>query len=149
MDYNPEYMQRAIAQAEQAECDGEVPVGAVVVKDGVVVAEGSNRPIADCDPSAHAEVVAMRAAAKALGNYRLLDCDLYVTLEPCPMCLGTMLYARVKRLFFGAYDKKLGAVETVFQLLDEPRLNHRIEWQGGIEADRCAHILQQFFKKRR
>lgn len=148
-NYNPDFMQQAIALAEQAEGDGEVPVGAVVVKDGVVVATGYNRPITDCDPSAHAEVVAMRAAAKALDNYRLLDCDLYVTLEPCPMCLGAMLYARVKRLFFGAYDQKAGAVTTVFQLLDEPRLNHRIEWQGGIEADRCAHILQQFFKRRR
>ena len=142
-------MQLAIELAQQAADVGEVPVGAVVVKNNEIIAQGFNTPIRDCDPSAHAEVVAMRKAAKHLDNYRLLDCDVYVTLEPCPMCLGAMLYARIKRLFFGAYDQKAGAVASVFQLLDEPRLNHRITWQGGLQAERCASLLQDFFKSRR
>lgn len=149
LDANNPFMQRAILLAEQAANVGEVPVGAVVVKDNQIIAEGFNTPIQDCDPSAHAEVVAMRKAAKYLGNYRLLDCDVYVTLEPCPMCLGAMLYARIKHLYFGAYDQKAGAVTTVFQLLDEPRLNHRIAWHGGIDAERCAVLLRDFFKRRR
>lgn len=149
MEANSPYMQRAIQLAEQAANLGEVPVGAVVVKDNQIIAEGFNTPIQACDPSAHAEVVAMRKAAKFLNNYRLLDCAVYVTLEPCPMCLGAMLYARIKHLYFGAYDQKAGAVTTVFQLLDEPRLNHRIHWQGGLQAKRCASLLQNFFKSRR
>ncbi len=142
-------MQRAIELAHMAEADGEVPVGAVIVHDNAIVGEGYNQPITHTDPTLHAEVVAIRHAAKSIDNYRLLDCDLYVTLEPCPMCLGAMLYARVKRLYFGAYDEKAGAVSSVFQLLDEPRLNHRIEWQGGFEADNCAKMLKDFFHKRR
>ncbi|MDF1758920.1 MAG: tRNA adenosine(34) deaminase TadA [Coxiellaceae bacterium] len=148
-NYQAQYMQRAKQLAQQAADEGEVPVGAVIVHDNKVVGEGYNQPITHTDPTLHAEMVAIRAAAKQLDNYRLLDCDLYVTLEPCPMCLGAMLYSRVKRLYFGAYDDKAGAVTSVFQLLDEPRLNHRIEWQGGIDADDCAQLLKDFFKQRR
>ncbi len=148
-NYQAQYMQRAKALAQQAADEGEVPVGAVIVHDNKVVGEGYNQPITHTDPTLHAEMVAIRAAAKQLDNYRLLECDLYVTLEPCPMCLGAMLYSRVKRLYFGAYDDKAGAVTSVFQLLDEPRLNHRIEWQGGIDADDCAQLLKDFFKQRR
>jgi tRNA(adenine34) deaminase len=144
-----QFMRRALALAEQAAREGEVPVGAVVVYQGEVVGEGYNQPIRHNDPTLHAEVVAIRQAAQRLGNYRLLDCDLYVTLEPCPMCAGAMLYARVKRLFFAAYDEKAGAVQSVFQCLDEPRLNHRIEWQGGILADEARTQLKSFFKARR
>ncbi|MDF1655180.1 MAG: tRNA adenosine(34) deaminase TadA [Coxiellaceae bacterium] len=149
MNYQAQYMQRAKELAQQAANEGEVPVGAVIVHDNKVVGEGYNQPITHTDPTLHAEMVAIRAAAKQLDNYRLLECDLYVTLEPCPMCLGAMLYSRVKRLFFGAYDDKAGAVTSVFQLLDEPRLNHKIEWQGGIDADDCAQLLKDFFKQRR
>ena len=149
MSYDASFMQAAIEQAKLAELAGEVPVGAVVVKEGQIIATGFNQPIKDKDPTAHAEVVAMRRAAKLLDNYRLLECDVYVTLEPCPMCLGAMLYARVRNLYFGAYDAKAGAVSSVFQLLDEPRLNHRISWQGGIEQTTCADLLTQFFKQRR
>ncbi|MDF1797078.1 MAG: tRNA adenosine(34) deaminase TadA [Coxiellaceae bacterium] len=149
VNYQAQYMQRAKELAQQAAVEGEVPVGAVIVHDGKVVGEGYNQPITHTDPTLHAEMVAIRAAAKQLDNYRLLDCDLYVTLEPCPMCLGAMLYSRVKRLYFGAYDEKAGAVTSVFQLLDEPRLNHSIEWQGGIDAEDCAQLLKDFFKQRR
>lgn len=149
LSYDASFMQAAIEQAKLAEADGEVPVGAVVVKDGQIITRGFNQPIKHCDPTAHAEVVAMRRAAKLLDNYRLLDCDVYVTLEPCPMCLGAMLYARVRHLYFGAYDAKAGAVNSVFKLLDDSRLNHKIAWQGGIEQVTCADLLTQFFRKRR
>ena len=143
------YMTKALALAKQAEQQGEVPVGALLVKDGEVVASGFNQPIGANDPSAHAEIVALRRAADKLGNYRLLETTLYVILEPCAMCVGAMIQARIKRLVFGAFDSRAGAVESVFQLLDEKRLNHHIDWQGGVMADECAAILQQFFQARR
>lgn len=142
-------MKRAIALAREAEALGEVPVGAVVVYQDEIMGEGYNQPIGQCDPTLHAEVVAIRQAAKRLKNYRLLNCDLYVTLEPCPMCVGALLYARVKRLYFGAYDAKAGAVSSVFHCLDDDRLNHRVIWQGDIEAETCRGLLQQFFQRKR
>lgn len=146
---NLDYMQRALELAREAARQQEVPIGAVIVRDGVIVGEGYNQPIMHTDPTLHAEIVAIRNAAKNIGNYRLLGCDVYVTLEPCPMCLGAMLYARVKNLYFGAYDKKLGAVSSVYQLLEAPEINHRLHAKGGfLEAD-CKQLLQDFFKSRR
>ena len=121
----------------------------MIVHNDTIIGEGYNQPITHNDPTLHAEIVAIRNAAQHLENYRLLDCDLYVTLEPCPMCLGAMMYARVKRLFFGAYDKKLGAVSSVYQLLDAKEINHRIEWQGGVLDTTCRKLLQNFFKNKR
>jgi tRNA(adenine34) deaminase len=143
------WMEAALDQARLAEQAGEVPVGAVVVRDGAVVGRGHNRNILDNDPSAHAEIVAMRDAARALGNYRLSGCDLYVTVEPCAMCSGAMVHARIRRLVYGADDPKGGAVQSVFQVLSEPRLNHAVEVTGGVLAERCAAILQAFFRARR
>jgi tRNA(adenine34) deaminase len=139
----------ALAQARLAGAAGEVPVGAVVVHQGRVVGEGGNAPIGSHDPSAHAEMVALRAAAQALGNYRLDDCVLYVTLEPCAMCVGAMLHARLKRVVFGATDPKTGAAGSVINLLAERQLNHQTEAQGGVLAEPCAALLQEFFKNRR
>ncbi len=143
------FMQLALEQAHAAAQAGEVPVGAVVVKEGQVIAEGRNSPVTNNDPTAHAEVNAMRAAAKALGNYRLDDCTLYVTLEPCVMCSGALLHARFKRVVFGATEPKTGAVTSVVQLLDNPQLNHQIQWHGGVLANECASVLQDFFEQRR
>jgi tRNA(adenine34) deaminase len=149
---NPEdlhFMQLALKQAQAAAQAGEVPVGAVVVREGQVMAEGQNSPVTSGDPTAHAEVNAMRAAAKALGNYRLDDCTLYVTLEPCAMCSGALLHARFKRVVFGATEPKTGALTSVVQLLDNPQLNHQTQWQGGVLANECASVLQGFFEQRR
>jgi tRNA(adenine34) deaminase len=149
---NPEdlhFMQLALKQAHAAAQAGEVPVGAVVVRAGQVIAEGQNSPVTSSDPTAHAEVNAMRAAAKALGNYRLDDCTLYVTLEPCAMCSGALLHARFKRVVFGATEPKTGAVTSVVQLLDNPQLNHQTQWHGGVFANECASVLQDFFEQRR
>ncbi len=143
------FMRLAIAQAQLAAGKGEVPVGAVVVRQGKVIATGSNSPVDSHDPTAHAEIVALRAAALALGNYRLEDCELYVTLEPCAMCSGAMLHARLKRVIFGAADPKTGAAGSVLDLFAEPRLNHQTECQGGVMADECGALLQEFFKDRR
>ncbi len=143
------FMQLALEQAHAAAQAGEVPVGAVVVKEGQVIAEGRNSPVTNNDPTAHAEVNAMRAAAKALGNYRLDDCTLYVTLEPCVMCSGALLHARFKRVVFGATEPKTGAVTSVVQLLDNPQLNHQTQWHGGVLANECASVLQDFFEQRR
>jgi tRNA(adenine34) deaminase len=143
------FMQLALEQAHAAAQAGEVPVGAVVVREGQVIAEGQNSPVTNSDPTAHAEVNAMRAAAKALGNYRLDDCTLYVTLEPCAMCSGALLHARFKRVVFGATEPKTGAVTSVVQLLDNPQLNHQTQWQGGVLANECASVLQDFFEQRR
>ena len=142
-------MRLALAEARAAAAAGEVPVGAVVVKDGRVIATGRNAPVAGHDPTAHAEIAALRAAAQALGNYRLDGCTLFVTLEPCAMCAGAMLHARLDRVVYGAADPKTGAAGSVVNLLGEPRLNHRTAVQGGVLADECAAPLHDFFRPRR
>lgn len=144
-----DWMQRALDEARAAAAAGEVPVGAVVVKDGALLASGRNTPIAQHDPSGHAEINALRAAARTLGNYRLDDCTLYVTLEPCAMCAGAMLHARLARVVFGAADPKTGAAGSVVDLFAQPRLNHQTTVQGGVCAAACAEPLQQFFRARR
>ncbi|MBQ0921177.1 tRNA adenosine(34) deaminase TadA [Hydrogenophaga aromaticivorans] len=142
-------MREALAEAQRAAQAGEVPVGAVVVQGGRVIATGRNAPIDDLDPTAHAEIVALRAAARALGNYRLDDCTLYVTLEPCAMCSGAMLHARLPRVVFGAADPKTGAAGSVVNLFAEPQLNHQTTVQGGVLADECGALLSDFFRRRR
>ena len=143
------FMQLALEQARAAALAGEVPVGAVVVKDGQVVATGRNAPLADNDPTAHAEIVALRAAAQALGNYRLDGCQLFVTLEPCAMCAGAMLHARLARVVYGADDPKTGAAGSVLNLFTQTQLNHQTEVQGGVLAEECGALLQDFFAQRR
>ena len=142
-------MRAAIVEAEKAASQGEIPVGAVVVVNGEIVATGHNCSIATSDPSAHAEVVALRRAGSDLGNYRLPDATLYVTLEPCVMCTGAIVQARLKRIVFGAYDKKAGALGSVVDLSDSRALNHRFEINGGLLADECSGLLQAFFAARR
>lgn len=142
-------MQLALAQAALAGAAGEVPVGAVVLKNGQVIAVGCNAPIGNADPTAHAEIMALRAAAQVLGNYRLDDCELFVTLEPCAMCSGAMLHARLKRVVFGAPDPKTGAVGSVLDLFANPQLNHQTQVQGGLLAAECSALLQDFFKNKR
>lgn len=149
MDVDIGFMQAALEQAEQAEAAGEVPVGAVVVKDGVIVGRGYNRPISTADPTAHAEVMALRAAGRCLNNYRLTGCALYVTLEPCIMCMGAIFYARIGRLVYGAADPKTGACGSVINLATEIRLNHHMRMTGGILAEESARRLRQFFQLRR
>ncbi len=143
------FMTLALAQARVAMIAGEVPVGAVVVRHGQVIASGSNAPIAGHDPTAHAEILALRAAAQVIGNYRLPDCELFVTLEPCAMCVGAMLHARLKRVVFGASDPKTGAAGSVIDLFVNPRLNHRTQVQGGLLETECSALLQTFFQERR
>jgi tRNA(adenine34) deaminase len=143
------FMSRAMELAREAERAGEVPVGAVIVKDGAIVAEGWNRPISASDPTAHAEIVALRAAAQSLGSYRLLDTTLYVTLEPCPMCAGAMVHARVKRLVYAATDPRAGAAGTVFNIVQHPSLNHRMECAAGVMGEECGQLLRGFFLARR
>lgn len=142
-------MHRALDLACRAERDGEVPVGAVVVKDGEVMGEGWNCPISSQDPTAHAEIVALRAAAKTLQNYRIPGTTLYVTLEPCPMCVGAMIHARVERLVFGAVDQKTGAAGGAFELAQSARHNHRLRIEGGVLEVECSNLLKQFFRRRR
>jgi len=142
-------MARALELARLAEASGEVPVGAVIVRDGAIIAEGSNRPIGACDPTAHAEIVALRAAGQALGTYRLTGTTLYVTLEPCAMCASAMVHARVQRLVFAALDPRAGAAGSVFNIVQHPSLNHRIECTGGVLPDDCGTLLRQFFQARR
>lgn len=144
-----DFMQLALAQARQAAAAGEVPVGAVLVWQGRVIATGRNAPIDGQDPTAHAEMLALRAAAQALDNYRLDECELFVTLEPCAMCSGAMLHARLKRVVFGAPDPKTGAAGSVINLFANTRLNHQTQWQGGLLADQCGALLQDFFLQRR
>lgn len=144
-----DWMQRALAEAQTAAEAGEVPVGAVLVKDGVLVASGHNAPVAQQDPTAHAEISALRAGAAVLGNYRLDGCTLYVTLEPCAMCAGAMLHARLGRVVFGAADPKTGAAGSVLDLFAQARLNHRTAVQGGVLATECGVLLQTFFRTRR
>ena len=143
------FMHLALGEAQAAAAAGEVPVGAVVVRRGEVIATGRNAPIDGHDPTAHAEVNALRAAASVLGNYRLDDCELYVTLEPCAMCSGAMLNARLKRVVFGALNAKTGAAGSVVNLFAEARLNHQTTLQGGVLADESAALLQAFFRQRR
>lgn len=144
-----EFMAVALEEARAAAERGEVPVGAVVVADGKIVARAGNRTIADCDPTAHAEMVALREAAAAIGNYRLLNATMYVTIEPCTMCAGAMIQARVARLVYGAGDPKAGAVRSCFAVLDSPKLNHRVEVRAGILQDEAAALLREFFAARR
>jgi tRNA(adenine34) deaminase len=144
-----QFMQLALEQAQHAWDLGEVPVGAVVVKDGVVIAVGYNQPIAKHDPTAHAEIVALRAAAEALGNYRLPGCELYVTLEPCVMCSGAMMHARLAKVVYGATDPKTGACGSVVNLFEQERLNHHTDIAGGVMADECGAMLKSFFAARR
>ena len=144
-----EYMQIALDLARQAALNGEVPVGAIIVKDAVIIGRGSNAPIGLFDPTAHAEIIAMRQAAQYLGNYRLIDCTLYVTLEPCAMCSGAVQHARIAKLVYGASDPKTGACGSVIDLMSEPKLNHHTVVVGGIMAEECGAILTEFFKQRR
>jgi tRNA(adenine34) deaminase len=144
-----DFMRQALEQAQHAWDLGEVPVGAVVVKDGVVIARGYNQPIGRHDPTAHAEIVALRAAAEALGNYRLPGCELYVTLEPCVMCSGAMMHARLARVVYGATDPKTGACGSVLNLFEQEQLNHHTEIAGGVLADDCGAMLKSFFAARR
>jgi len=143
------FMGLALDQARLAEAAGEVPVGAVVVRDGAVVGRGFNQPIGRNDPSAHAEMIALRAAAQHLGNYRLTGCSLYVTLEPCVMCSGAIFHSRITELIYGTADPKTGAVESVTHLFDEHRLNHHASARGGVMSEACGLLLQSFFARRR
>lgn len=142
------FMRLALAQAKRAAGRGEVPVGAIVVRAGVVVALGTNRPIATNDPTAHAEIVALRLAARRAGNYRLTDCELFVTVEPCAMCLGAILQARIRRLVYGADDLKAGAVRSIVRFPIE-KTNHRLLIQSGVLAEEAAQLLRDFFRARR
>jgi tRNA(adenine34) deaminase len=144
-----QFMQQALLLAQQAQAAEEVPVGALIVHRQQIIAQAFNQPIHMQDPSAHAEIVALRQAAAVLNNYRLLDTTLYVTLEPCAMCAGAMLHARVKRVVFGAYDPKAGAVGSVINLFKDYAWNHRIEYQGGVLAEACGKLLKDFFQQRR
>jgi tRNA(adenine34) deaminase len=148
-DTDAEFMRRALTLARQAEAAGEVPIGALVVHNGEIIAEGWNQPISAHDPSAHAEMVAMRAAGTKLRNYRLTDTTLYVTLEPCAMCAGAIVHARVARVVFGADDPKAGAGGSVFNLLASEKLNHRTEITRGVLAEECGELLRRFFQQRR
>jgi tRNA(adenine34) deaminase len=143
------WMEAALALARQAQARGEVPVGAVVVRDGAIIGRGGNAPIAANDPTAHAEIAALREAARALGNYRLPECDLYVTIEPCAMCAGAILHARIRRLVFGARDPKTGACGSVVDLFAERRLNHHTTVTGDIASEACGRLLSDFFVARR
>ncbi len=142
-------MEEALREAQKAQALGEVPVGAVVVAQGQLVGRGCNRPIAEADPTAHAEIIALREAARAMNNYRLSECEMFVTIEPCAMCAGAVIQARIKRLVYGADDPKAGAVHSVMTVLNHPGLNHRMEVTGGVLAGRCAEMMQAFFRERR
>ena len=144
-----ELMAVALAEARRGLDAGEVPVGAVVVVEGAIVARAHNAPITLADPTAHAEILALREAARKLGNYRLGDAVLYSTVEPCPMCCGAILHARVSRVVYGALDPKAGAVESLYRLLDDARLNHRVATRGGVLADDAARLLRTFFEAKR
>ena len=143
------FMREALSQAEAAGCLGEVPVGAVVVRDGEIIGRGFNSPIGDHDPTAHAEVMALRDAARRLGNYRLPGCELFVTLEPCAMCAGAILHARIARVVYGARDWKTGVHGSILDLFAESRLNHHTQVLGGVLADDCGRLLSDFFAARR
>ncbi len=142
-------MEEALRAAQRALDIGEVPVGAVVVCQGRVIARGWNQNLAGSDPTAHAEIVALREAGAIVGNHRLSDCELFATIEPCAMCAGALVHARIKRLVYGADDPKAGAVHSVMQVLNHPQLNHKAEVRGGVLAGRCAELVQEFFRSRR
>lgn len=142
-------MQEALRLASEAERLGEVPVGAVVVKNNQIIGRGFNQPISACDPTAHAEIVALRDAAKNINNYRLVDCDLYVTIEPCAMCAGAIVHSRIRKVFFGATEPKAGAVISTQQFFNRPQLNHRVEQEAGVLETECRDIVQKFFKNKR
>ncbi|MBV8672680.1 MAG: tRNA adenosine(34) deaminase TadA [Acidobacteriaceae bacterium] len=148
-DADTEFIQNALAEARAAAEAGEVPIGAVAVVNGEIVGRGQNRVLRNLDPTAHAEIIAMRDAALALGNYRLTGCELFVTLEPCAMCAGAMIHARLKRLVYGARDPKAGAVGSVLEVLNHRRLNHRMEVTAGVLEDECGELLREFFRQRR
>lgn len=139
-------MNEALAEALEAQREGEVPVGAVAVLDGRIIGRGHNRNISDRDPTAHAEIIALREAARALGNHRLMGCTLFATIEPCAMCAGAMVHARIQRLVYGADDPKAGAVRSVMQIVNHPALNHSMEVVGGVLGERCAQLLKEFFQ---
>jgi tRNA(adenine34) deaminase len=149
MSTDPDFMRMAIEEARAAAASGEVPIAAAIVHDGNVIARSGNRTIRDCDPTAHAEIIVVREAARVLGNYRLAGTTLYVTVEPCAMCAGAIIQARIPRIVYGADDPKAGAVTSCFQLLSDPRLNHQAEVASGVLAQECASLLQNFFASRR
>ena len=142
-------MRRALREAHKADSEGEVPVGAVVVQDEEIIARAHNRPLGLSDPSAHAEILALRRAAKKLGNYRLKGCDLYVTIEPCAMCAGAIIQARLRRVVYGTPDPKAGACGSALEVLNHPKVNHQVEVVSGVLAEECARILRDFFRSRR
>jgi tRNA(adenine34) deaminase len=142
-------MRRALDEAQAAQDEGEVPVGAVIVKDGALAAVGQNRNLRDHDPCAHAEIIALRAAGASLGNHRLEGCEMYVIIEPCAMCAGALVHARLKRLIYGAPDPKAGAVRSVISVVNHPNLNHRMEVTAGVLEAECAEMLRSFFRARR
>lgn len=144
-----EFMRQALAEARESGASGEVPIGAVLVHEGRILARAGNRTIRDCDPTAHAEIVALREAAKIIGNYRLADTTLYVTIEPCSMCAGAMIQSRVPRLVFGAAEPRGGAVQSCFEVLSHPELNHRVQVTSGVLGSECSEVLQSFFAVRR
>ena len=148
-DSDISWMQQALIQAQLAADQDEVPVGAVVVLDGKIIGEGYNQPISGSDPTAHAEIMALRAAAKKTGNYRLPGATLYVTIEPCTMCIGAMVHARIDRLVYGALEPKAGMVESQLNLIKQPCYNHQIETCGGVLAEPCSQIISDFFQRRR
>jgi len=143
------WMEEALREAQRAAAAGEVPVGAVVVCEERIVGGSGNRNLADNDPTAHAEIVALRQAAREVGNHRLLNCEMFVTIEPCAMCAGALVHSRLRRLVYGADDPKAGAVRSVLQVLNHPRLNHQMEVTSGVLAGRCAELLQSFFAEKR
>lgn len=144
-----DFMREALAEAQAAAAAGEVPIGAVAVFEGEIIGRGQNRVLRDVEPTAHAEIIAMRAAAKSLGNYRLTGCELYVTLEPCAMCAGAMIHARLARLVYAANDPKAGAAGSVLEVLNHPRLNHQMAVTAGVMAEESAALLREFFRERR
>ncbi len=143
------FMGIALKNAKLAMKSGEVPIGAVLVRDGKIIAQGHNQPIQKCDPTAHAEIVVLRKAASIEGNYRLVDCELFVTIEPCIMCVGAMLHARIRRIIFGAKEPRFGALTSHMRVLDSTRFNHKIEWHGGVLAEQSSVLMRNFFKLKR
>ena len=149
LDVDEPFMDLALAEAKKAEGAGEVPVGAVIVADGVVIARGFNQPVSLNDPTAHAEIAVLREACRKVGNYRLSNATMYCTVEPCMMCAGAMIHARLARLVFGTPDPKTGSAGSIYNVLTDPRLNHRVEVASGIREDECAGLLRDFFARRR
>ena len=143
------FMGIALKNAKLAMKSGEIPIGAVLVRDGKIIAQGHNQPIQKCDPTAHAEIVVLRKAASIEGNYRLVDCELFVTIEPCIMCVGAMLHARIRRIIFGAKEPRFGALTSHMRVLDSTRFNHKIEWHGGVLAEQSSVLMRNFFKLKR